>query len=316
MPQQTTSQARVIDPILTTVAQGYSQPAGMAGDALFPTISVNSRAGKIIQFSKEDFRLYNTIRSPGGNTRRVQFGYASLPYALEQHALSGSVPIEMMEEAAAVPGLDQARMAVRNVQNIIALRKEKAQADIASTTASYAASNKNTALAGVTLWSDLTSATSDPIGNIETGKEAIRAATGRIPNVLVIGPKVMVALRQHAKIIDRIKYTGRDVPTTELLSSLFGVDRVIVGGSIYADAADAFADVWGKVAILAFTETASMQSQGTPSYGYTYQLRNYPIVEPAYLDRDVKSWVYPVTDEALPVLTSPGSGYIISPAVA
>ena len=313
MPQLTPALARVVDPILSNVAQGYKN-AEFVGSALFPYVPVGQRGGKIVSFNKEDFALYATGRAPGANTKRMQFGYSSGSYALEQHALEGVVPFELMQEANAVPGIDMGRMAVQKVQNIIALRLEKAQADLATTAANYAASNKNTALTGTTLWSDLSA--SDPIANVETAKDAIRAATGKRPNTMVIGAQVLKALRQHSKIIDRTKYTGRDVPTPELLAALFGVQRVLVGDAIYTDATGAFVDVWGKNAVLAYTQIGTLADMGLPSYGYTYRLQGAPIVEVAYQDRNAKSWVYPVTDEVSPVIAGATAGYLISPAVA
>lgn len=314
MPQMTPSTARVIDPILTEAARGYTNGA-MVGMALFPAVPVGQRGGKIIQFSKEGFRAYNTGRAPGANTKRVQFGYSSASYALEQHALEGTVPMELLEEAQAVPGIDLGTGAVQMVQDIIALRLEKAQATVATTAGSYAAANKVT-LSGTSQWSDFTNGVSDPIANIETAKEAIRAAIGRYPNTVVMGAAVMSKLKQHPKVIDRIKYTGRDVPTNELLASLFGVQRVLSGDAVSATDADVMSDVWGKFVVVAYTEVGGIASMGRPSYGYTYRLRGYPIVERAYEDRNAKSWIYPVTDEVAPVLAGAEAGYLISAAVA
>lgn len=313
--QMQPSAARVIDPILTTVAQGYKNNE-FVGMNLFPSVPVMQRGGKILTFGKEDFAIYDTRRAPGAATKRVQIGYSGAAFSLEDHSLEGLAPVELMQEAQAVPGIDLGRATVNKVQNIIGLRLEKAQADLATTTANYQTANKLTSLASTTLWSDATAST--PITDIETGKEAIRAATGRRPNTLVIGPLVMKALRVHSSIIDRIKYTGRDVPTPELLAALFGLQRVLVGDAIYTDASGAFVDVWGKNAILAYTETGSVADQGLPSYGYTYRLSGYPIVERPYYDENPKSWLYPVTDVVSPVIASASgaAGYLISPAVA
>jgi hypothetical protein len=315
MPQLTPAQARVVDPVLSNVAQGYKQP-NLVGSALFPPVPVAQRGGKIVTFGKEDFMLYATGRAPGANTARVQFGYTSGSYALEQHALEGAVPFELMQEANAVPGIDMARMAVQKVQNIIGLRLEKAQADLATTASNYAAGSKNVALSGTSLWSDLTNAASDPIANIEAGKDAIRAATGKRPNTMVIGAAVFKSLRQHSKIIDRTKYTGRDVPTVELLAALFGLDRVLIGDAIVANAAGTFSDVWGKTCVLAYTDIGTIADMGLPSYGYTYRLQGAPIVEVPYQDRNAKSWIYPVTDEVAPVIAGATAGFLISPCVA
>jgi hypothetical protein len=310
----TPAAARVIDPVLTTAAQGYKN-GDFAGDVLFPSVPVDQRGGKIITFGKEDFRLYATGRTPGSNTKRVQFGHTGASFALEQNALEGSVPFEIMQDANQVPGIDMAMVAVMKTQNIIALRKEYAQAVLATTAANYGSSNKIT-LAGAAQWSDY-SGTSDPSGDIETGKEAIRAKIGRRPNVAVIGAAVFAKLRQHPKILDRIKYTGRDSVTTDLLAALWGLKEVRVGDAVYENAAGtALVDVWGKFVVLAYTEIGSLRDMGLPSYGYTYQLRGFPAVESPYQDRNAKSWIYPVTDENAPVIAGADAGYLISAAVA
>ncbi len=313
MPQMNSSQARVIDPVLSTVAQGYQNPE-LVGSALFPYVPVDQRGGKIVTFGKEDFYLYSGARAPGADTKRVVFGYSGSSYALTQFALEGVVPWELQQESQAVPGIDQGRLAVIRVQRIVSLNLEKAQADLATTAGNYAAGNKNVGLTGTSLWSD--AANSDPIANIETGKEAIRSQTGRYPNTLLLSAQTAKSLRVHSKIIDRIKYTGRDIPTVELLAMLFGVDKVVIGGAVYADASGTLTDVWGKTAVLAITEVASVADLGVPSYGYTYRLRGAPIVEMPYEDRGAKSWVYPVTDEVAPVIAGATAAYLISPTVA
>ena len=152
MPQLNNSQARIIDPVLSAVAQGFKH-ATFVGGSLFPRVPVNSRGGKIVSFSKEDFMLYNTGRAPGQNTKRVQFGYTAGSYALESHSLEGTLPIETMQEAASVPGINASSMTIFKMQNIIAMRLEKAQADVARNAAAYAAANK-IVLSGTGQWSD------------------------------------------------------------------------------------------------------------------------------------------------------------------
>jgi hypothetical protein len=313
MAQMSNSQARIIDPVLTAAAQGF-QNAEFVGAALFPKVPVVARGGKIVTFGKEDFMLYATGRSPGQNTKRVTFGHFGNPYALESHSLEGLLPIETMQEAAAVPGIDMSMTTINKTQNIIALRLEKAMADTARLAASYGAANKIT-LSGTSQWSDF-SGTSDPVAVIEAGKEAVRAKIGKRPNTAIIGAKVFSALKQHPKIVDRIKYTGRDVATPELLAALFGLEKVLVGDAVYADDAGNFTDVWGKDVVLAYTEVGTMAEQGKPSYGYTYQLGGYPIVEEPYYARNEKSWVFPVTDEVAPVIAGVDAGYLIVNAVA
>lgn len=313
MPQMTNSQARVIDPVYTEVARGYQQNA-LVGMALFPRVPVMQRGGRVITFDKAAFMQYaNMRRAPGQSTRRVQFGHAGAPYALEDYSLEGQVPIETQEEAAAVPGINMAMRTINGVQDIIANRLEIAQAALATNASLYAAGNKIT-LTSTAQWSDL--ANSDPMDVVETAKEAIRTRTGKRPNVMVMGAAVMAKLKVHSKVLDRIKYTGRDVATTDLLASLFGVQQVLVGDAVNAADDGTFADTWGKFVVLAYTPTASVAAQGTPSYGYTYQLIDRPVAEEPYYDRNTKSWIYPVSDSCAPVMVGAESGYLISGAVA
>ena len=309
----TNAQARVVDPILTTVAQGYKN-GRMVADALFPVVPVDQRGGKILEFGKEDFEMYNTARAPGSNTKRVQFGHLGLPYALEQHSLEGKVPLEHLQEANQVPGIDLGRGAVTKTQNIILLTNEYQAATIARTAANYAATNK-TVLAGTSRWDDYASGVSDPAADIDTAVEAIRAQVGMRPNTVVLSPKAFKAAKRHPKIIDRVKYTGRDSVTLEMLANLFDVERVVSGDAIYNNDGT-MTDVWGKDVVVAYTEIASADDGGLPSYGYTYRLRNYPMVESAYMDRGKNSWMYPVNDERSPVIAAAAAGYLIQTVVS
>lgn len=311
MPQLNTSQARIIDPILSTVAQGYKN-AELIGLSLFPIVPVGARGGKIITFGKEDFALYSTARAPGAVTKRVQFGYSGSSFALESHSLEGQVPFELMQEAQAVPGINQGTMVVYKTQNIIMSRLEYAQATLATTAGNYPAGNKRT-LSGTLQWSD---AASDPIADIEIAKEAVRKQIGRRPNTVVMGAAVFAVLKMHPKVVDRMKYTGRDVATADLLAALFGVARVVVGEAVYTDGAGAMQDMWGKSVVVAYTDMSGVADAGSPTFGYTYRLQGYPLVESPYAERNAKSWIYPVTDEVAPVIAGASAGYLLSAAVA
>lgn len=317
MSQLTTQQARIINPVLSTVAQGYRQ-LDLVGNNLFPQVPVPMRAGQIITFGKEDFMLYASQRAPGENTKRVSFGYAAGTFALVDYSLEGQLPIEIYQEAEASANgfsIDLAALTINKVSSIMALRLEYAQATLARTLANYGANNKVT-LSGTSQWSDY-SGVSSPIANIETAKEAIRQQTGKRPNLMIMGPQVLAKLRAHPLIIDRLKYTTRDVATPEILAALFGVQQVLIGEAIYSnDAGTAFTDVWGKDVVLAYTEMSGLAGMGTPTYGYTYNLGGYPIVEQPYYDRNSKSWFFPVTRAEAPVIAGASAGYLIQNAVA
>lgn len=313
MTQMTPGAARVIDPILTEVARGYRSNNSPVANVLFPAVPVGQRGGRIIAFGPDSFKLYNTARAPGANTRRVEFGYSSAAYALVDYSLEGSVPIELQQEAGAVPGIDLGANAVRKVQDLQALEREKQAADLALDAASYAGTNKVT-LSGTDRWDDATGG--DPFGDVADAREAVRQQIGVRPNVLTLGPKVLSALRRNPKVLDRLSTASdRNPATIAQLQALFEVDQVIEGGMIYHNGS-AFVDVWGTFAHLAYTIPASLADMGSPSFGYTYQLSGYPMVEEAYYERNPKTWYYPVTDARQPVLAGASAGFLFTTAVS
>lgn len=317
MPQLTPQQARVINPVLTNVAQGLRQP-DFVGYSLFPMVPVGLRAGAILSFAREDFMQYaNLARGPGEATRRVSVGYSNGTFALVDYSIEGMLPIEVQQEAQSNANgfsVDAAALAIAKANRILALRLELAQATLATTLGNYPANNRVT-LSGTSQWSDYTN--SNPVQAIETGKEQIRASVGVRPNTLVLGPVVYARLRAHPIIVDRIKYTGRDVATPELLAMLFGVDRVLVGDAIWSnDAGTTMTDVWGKHAVLAYTAIGDVAQIGAPTFGYTYNLDGYPLVEDPYWEANMKSWIFPVTRSEAPVIAGASAGYFIQNAVA
>lgn len=304
--QQTLAAARVIDPVLTTVANGYRHPE-YVGFSLFPAVPVTQTGGQVLQFGKEDFRLVNTKRAPGGNIKRVQYGHLGVPFALENHALAGVVPMELQRDAKAVLGVDLASRATRRTLKTNQLQLEYSQAQIATNAANYAASNK-IALTGASKWSD---PSSNPIAQVETAKEAIRAKCGVRPNVFVIAAVAFAALRTNPAVLDKIKYSAKGVVTTDLLAELFGVKKVVVGDAIYAaGASDDFTDVWGNNAVLAYVPEGDLAAMDEPSYGYTYTMEGQPVVYEAYYDKDTLSWVIPVQYERVAVLSGVTCGYL------
>lgn len=319
MTQLTPGQARVVDPVLTTVARGYKNESYI-GMHLFPYVPVGARGGKIITFDKEAWRQYNLARAPGSNIKRINVGFSGDNFSLTQHALEGQVPVELEEEANLVPGIDLGSTTVMTTQDIIDLRLEIAQADLATNLSNYGASNKVT-LSGTDQWSDYTN--SDPIGDVAAARNAIRKVTGKRPNVMNMGADVWEIIQYHPKLVDAaiikgvIGLDGRGSGlSTEQVARIFNVKQLNVGDAIKLDAADALVDVWGKDVVLAYTETASLASRGTPTFGFTYRLRNYPMVEPPYYEKNTRSWIYPVLDEVSPVIAGAEAGYLIKAAVA
>jgi len=316
MPQLTPSQARVVNPVLTSIAQGIQQN-DLVGNYLFPAVDVPLRGGQILTFGREAFMQYSNLnRAPGTSTPRVQFGYSGSTYALVDYSIEGKVPVEIEQEAMNSSfNLDHAAVALNGASRILQLRLEIAQATLATTLSNHASSNRTT-LSGTAQWSDF-GTTSNPLSDIETGKEAIRAGTGRRPNVGVMGPAVWAKLKYHPIVKDYTKYTGREVATLDILSALTGIPNWYIGDAVSSnDAGTTLSDVWGKDVVLAYSELGSVANYGAPTFGYTYNLAGYPLAEEPYQDRNHKSQFFPVTRAEAPVIAGQLAGYLIKSCVA
>ena len=296
---------RVINPILTTVAQGYSQ-ADLVGHTLFPRVPVEISGGQVLEFGKESFKLYNSRRAPGGATKRISFGYLGKPFALYNDALEAPVPREFLRDAKVMPGLDLGQRAVNLVMRSLLLGLEVAQATLACDAAQYDAGHKIT-LAGTSKWSD---PNSDPIAQMDTYKEAIRSTVGIRPNTMLLSAQAYSAAKTNSKIRAQFQYTNPDSLTLEMLARAFDVKRLVVGEAVTSDDSGVISDVWGNNAILAYVPDVPT-SMEVPSYGYTYTMQGHPLVEEPYYDNNAKSWIYGVGFERAPVLSGITSGYLI-----
>lgn len=304
--------AAVIDPILSTYARGYRN-SELVGRVLFPSAVVPNRSMRVVRFGKEAFRMTNTRRAPGGDRKRVQYGYASDPIALVQDSLEGVVPVEHQEEAESVPGIDLGQGAVNMVMGQLDLGLEYDQATIARNAANYDANHK-LVLTGTARW---TNAASTPQADMDAAKENIRRSIGRYPNTAIFGPSAYNALKKHAAVKDQFKYTGRDSITAEMLAAFFDLKQVTVGKAVYlpeASAESAMAtDVWGDDVVLAYVPEQGDNFQ-VPSYGYTYELRGYTQVAKPYFEERNSSYIYQVTTERKPYLTGAEGGFLFQGA--
>ena len=292
---------RVIDPVLTKLARGYKN-AELISRKLFPVVLHDNEAGRIPQFSKEAFKEYNTERGLRGKSNRMNpDGLSQIEFVMKEYDLE--YPIDYRESEEAMLPIEQ--HAVNTLQKIIQLQVERLAADLAQNEANYPTGNK------ITLGSDDkfdAYDTSDPIAVIETGKDAIRSKTGSYPNTVVFGAKSFKSLKNHPKIIERIKYSMKGVITIELLQEILDIENIFVGKAVKSDDAGNFSDIWQDNAILAYVPSNSV-SYDDPSFGYTLRKRGKPEID-KYTDNG-KVNVVRNTDILVPKIVGPEAGYLI-----
>lgn len=303
---------RIVDPILSALSRGYVFP-DLACETLFPRVTVDKEAGKIPQFGKEAFRIYQTERALRAKSNRINpEDYSSIDFVLDEHDLE--YPIDYRERQEADKVLPLERWGTSVVTQGIRLRCEKKCADLAQDPANYPAGSK-VALAGGDKFSD--KANSDPIGVIEDGKDAVRQKTGSLPNTGVIPYQVWKIMKQHPQFIERIKYSMKGVITVELLKEILEVDNIIIARSVYDnEAGGAFTDIWGSSIVLAYVPTKSNdeeRSEYQPSFGYTFEKRDHPQVDTRVEDGKIQ--IIRNTDIFRPYIVGAEAGYLIQNAI-
>lgn len=302
------------DPLLTGIAQGYGNSA-YVGTELFPVVSVPKERVRVPEYGKENLKVYKTERGLRANSNELEpEGITIHEIALDEHDLS--FPMDWRETESAKEQLDLERYAAQNVTDAILLKREKLISDLTLNASNYGSGNKVT-LAGNDQW-NVAHADSQPITDVFTARDAVRASCGQYPNVMLLSADVYKTLQNHSTIIERLKYSTTGVVTVDLLQSIFAVDKIVVGQSIYVNpATGAFVDVWSDKVVLAHVpmNNRERRSQFVPSFGYTFQMDGFPMID-RYESPDKKVKYVRNTTLMLPKMLAAGCGYLISDVLA
>lgn len=314
----TQAATRVVDAVNTRVARGYTNEMH-AHTHLFPEVETGLEAGHIIEFGTEDFLEYQDglKHAVGADRPEIEFGYQGKEYQLDERAVDGKLPEQRRREASRAHGLDMGMHTVRGVASVVSLQVEIAAAALATNAALYDSHNMN-ALSGGNLWSD---PASDPAKDVAVARERIATNIGLYPNLFIAGPKVSEDLARHPDVLDQVKHTrgldrgrGGMIIEDADLAQFFRVPRYITARARKGQPG-AFTPVWGRHAVLAYSDASPLRSKGSPSYGYTYRLTGYPIVAPAWFRPKNDSWYYPYTTYSTPVVAGQIAAYLWPNAV-
>lgn len=267
MAQPTANDVHV-DAILTNISVAYIQEqAAYIASRVFPIIPVEKQSDKYFTYTKGDwFRDEAQLRAPATESAGSGYTLATSTYSTQVYAFHKDVDDQV--RANADTPLNPDRDATQFVTQRMLMRQEVQWTTDFFTTGVWAND-----VTPSTLWSNYTS--SDPIGDIETGKATMLNSTGFLPNTMVMGYEVFRQLRHHPDIVDRVKYTSAENVTEDILARYFGVDRILVARAIRNTAAEgataSFSNIAGKNAALYYV--APTPGLLTPSAGYSFAWR-------------------------------------------
>lgn len=271
MPQPTSSAVHAVDVPLTNISTAYVQSQdNFIADKVFPVVPVMKQTDKYYTYTKNDwFRDEAKVRADGTESAGSGYGLSTASYSCDVFGFHKDIGNQARNNADAGINLD--RDATEFVTQRLLLRREIQFVTDFFTTSIWATDSTPS-----NLWSDYTA--SDPVDDVEGGKESILSVTGKEANTLVLGYQVYRKLRNHPDIIDRIKYvtqaTTRQI-TPALLAAVFDVERVLVAKAIKATNVEgetaAYAFTHGKHALLC--HVASNPGLLVPSAGYIFSWR-------------------------------------------
>lgn len=257
-----------IDTALSNISIAFKNLTYVA-DLIFPIVPVDKQSDYYFEWSKDFwFRNHVKVRGPGATYAEGGLQLSSTQFICINKGLSFPLPVETIENED--EAVDVETTGAEWLADQFALDRE---IGLAAAILGATAWTSYTTLSGGAQWSDY--ANSDPVGDVETGKEAIKALTGIPPNTLLVGEQVWDQLKFHPDLLDVYKHTAPAVLTTDLVAKVFDVERILVGTAIKNTAAEggtfAGSYIWGKSALLLYVP----KSPGlrTPSAGYSFVWR-------------------------------------------
>jgi hypothetical protein len=238
------------DRLLTNLAVVYRNDEFIY-DRVIPKLPVKNETDKFLIYGKDNMRLDDDLWADGTVAKEVQYTTTEGTYSVRRHGLKSFVSDKKVKQS------DSPLRPLVSAQNLlldkIKLRQEKKAATLLRTTANNGA---ETTLSGNDQWSDL--ANSDPIDDVVTAITTIHGKTAKRPNIIVIPFQVMMVLKQHPDILDRIKYSQKGVVTADLIAQVFEIPTVLVPGGLENTAKEGQTDVlaylWGKDVWIGYQE--------------------------------------------------------------
>jgi hypothetical protein len=271
----------VVDPVLTAIAIGYSNPASFyIADQAMPRTPVSAENFKWTEYPiEESFNVPDGRVGRLGRVRQLEFGGIERASAVEDFGFDAPVPNSDIGAAArardaGLGNFDPEGLAVMRITDTLLNIREVRVANIVHNPANYAIGRKRQ-LSGTSQFSDY--ANSDPVGVIKAGMDATLV---KRPNTMILGRAAWSKLSSHPKIVNAVKgnVTSAGVVTLDQVRELFageGLTRVLVGDAWYNTArpgqAVSLARAWGNHLALLHIDPMANAEQGGITWGLTAQ---------------------------------------------
>lgn len=251
----------------------------------------------------------DTRRGANGNYQRGDWKFETGTYNCEE--FGWEEPVDDVEAALYKRFFD-----AEEVSTEIAVDRILRGAERRCAALCFASADANIA----TEWSN-TAAT--PRLNINAGKAAMRAASGLLPNALVMGYAPFVNVLNTAELKDALKYTnpielGGEEVQKRILAQYFGVGEVLVGGSQYDSAKKGqsftLADIWDDEYVALIRKSSGGNKLKEPVYGRTFLWQEdapQEVVVETYREEAIRSTIVRARQHVDEAVIFAGAKYVL-----
>lgn len=299
---------RMIDPVLTGLAQSYSNN-NLIYKELFPVVSVDKQKGKIPLFGKESFASRETERAIRSKSNRMLPGDIELiTFETQEHDIE--VAIDYLENEESLSNLKYEKRLTRQLSDIVELTKEIEAAELSQNENEYSVGMSRVLTDEESINNPLS--TIDPYELLMESRESIREKIAVYPNTMIIGISAYKALISHANIISKILFAGIQRVSKDMLIDLFEIPKIIIGMAVKSNDNATFSDVWADNIVMAYVDQNKKEdrTEYNPSYAYTFQRQGMPETD-SYFENGGKIKVIRCTDNYGMKITGPDAGFLI-----
>jgi len=268
MGNPTTSDVHV-DSALSNISIAY-KPEGYIADSIFPQVPVDKQSDNYYVWTK-GFWLRNLVerRTPGDTYPEGRLEVSDTGYFCNPYHLGYAIPDEVRDNAD--PAISLEATGSEWLATQFALNRE---IKVAATV--FAASWETTVTGGTDFvqWSDYDN--SNPVTDVNLGKQTIQKSTGIRPNVMVIGQEAFDILAEHPLLLDKFRYTQTGILDEAQVQQALKIPKLIVGSAVYESTVEGAATptrgyIWGKEAVLLYVPPSAALM--TPAAGYDFVWR-------------------------------------------
>lgn len=300
------------NPILSGLLANYLvDPGGFIGLRLAPFFPTREQSAQYYVYDVANLASTPKLleRAPGTAYPRTTMKLSDDAYRCQNRGIE--IPVDDDERAkyATAFGADDAAM--RRIRHIIRINHEiRVRNKLVS-------SGLVTNSAPSIKWDAYSNASSDPVGDVQAAKDAIYGASGMDPNLMTLPRSVYNKLKEHPKVLDKIKYSQRGIVGVEILSEVFDINIALA--NVQDDgAADGQAlsleQVWTDTVVLAVVGSASdLQSPSAlRTFLWTAQTGQDGATVESYREDNIQSDVHRAKQHTDEKVTGAGLAYVLT----